>query len=153
MKANYGAITNFVLKERLFWEATSPSDSKDGPTFACSSSTPFAAADDYQILLNDWPYGITPNIRHIIAWSKVRLSDEKPEGYLTTESTALVQDFVQRRFIDKLAAAGVGDADDKVLWFRNWAGLQSVRGLEHVHVLVRDIPEALIVEWIDRRHT
>ena len=137
-----------MLKERLFWEPISPADSPTGLAFACTSSTPFASSDDYKILLNDWPYGITPNIKHLIVWSKVRLSDQKPEGHLTPDSNTLVQDFVKRNFIDRLAAAGVQAAEEKVLWFRNWTGLQSVKALEHVHVLLRDAPEALVVEWI-----
>ena len=40
-----------------------------------------------------------------------------------------------------------GAGDDRVLWFRNWTGLQSVRGLEHVHVLVRDAPKVLLDWW------
>lgn len=35
-------------------------------------------------------------------------------------------------------------AKDDVLWFRNWTSLQSVRAIEHVHILVRDAPKDLI---------
>ena len=35
----------------------------------------------------------------------------------------------------------------KVVWFKNWTALQSVPGLEHVHVLVRDVSEELIKSW------
>lgn len=45
------------------------------------------------------------------------------------EGRALVEGFVGRMF----AAASKGN----VLWFRNWGALQSVRAVEHVHVLVR----------------
>lgn len=148
-KASYRSITGFVLEQRLLWSPLSPLNSDSSPEFACSSSTPFAAAADYKILLNDWPYGITPNITHLIVWSKIRLLDQKPEGYLTHSSTALVQDFVQRTFIDRLAAKGVKNTYDKILWFRNWTGLQSVRGLEHVHILVRDVPKDVLSEWIN----
>ena len=148
-KASYGSITNFVLNERLSWTPKFPvSSSESGPDFDTRSTVPFAQAEDYKVLLNDWPYGIDSNIAHLIVWSKVRLQDQEPDGYLTPESTALVQDFVQRAFLDKLAAAGDGNPEDKVLWFRNWTGLQSVKGLEHVHVLVRDAPKDLIAGWI-----
>jgi hypothetical protein len=33
------------------------------------------------------------------------------------------------------------------MWFKNWKSLQSVPGMEHVHVLVRDVPEDIIAEW------
>ena len=137
-----------MLKYRLFWELLSPLDSPDGPIFACKSQTAFTAAEDYTIILNDWPYGISPEITHLIAWSKVRLSEQKPEGHLTPESAALAQSLVQREIVDKLTAVGVQDAEKSVLWFRNWTGLQSVRGLEHVHILVRNSPRSLMAEWI-----
>lgn len=115
--------------------------------FACSGSFPFAQPEDYKILRNDWPYGIVPGIVHLIVWSKIRLADQKPEGYLTPESNTLVQGFIQRTFVDSLVAVGIDDSSDRVLWFRNWTGLQSVRGLEHVHVLLRDVPQSLLKGW------
>ena len=146
MKATFGSITSFVCSQRLFWRPLPSSSPEGGPLFACSSQIPYASASDYKILPNDWPYGISPDISHLVVWSKVRIPDQKPEGYLTPESTALVQDFVQRTFIDRLVSAQL--APDDVLWFRNWTGLQSVRGLEHIHVLVRDAPKDLLDEWI-----
>ena len=119
-----------------------------GPLFECRDTVPFANPHDYKILMNDWPYGLTQDITHLIVWSKLRLPEEKPEGYLTPESTALVKDFVERTFTERLASfEDVDSPRDSVLWFRNWTGLQSVRGLEHVHVLVRDAPLALLEEW------
>ena len=47
----------------------------------------------------------------------------------------MVEKFVTTEFEQKLGVEG----RDKVLWFKNWTGLQSVRGLEHIHVLVRHI--------------
>ena len=62
---------------------------------------------------------------------------------------------MQRTFIEPLNSyrlkqgvnGGSEAGDDRVLWFRNWTGLQSVRGLEHVHVLVRDAPKVLLDRW------
>lgn len=96
----------------------------------------------------------------MVVWSKVRIPEQKPDGYLTSESTALVEAFVRRTFVEplssyrvKLGVAGDFDAGmkDCVLWFRNWTGLQSVRGLEHVHVLVRDAPKVLLDRWVGNR--
>ena len=64
---------------------------------------------------------------------------------MTPKSRAQVQEFVQRTFVDRVRDLP-GDKD-KVQWFKNWTALQSVPGLEHLHVLVRDIPREIIAEW------
>lgn len=69
------------------------------------------------------------------------------EGYITEESRALIQKFVDATFVERLAGEGVKDAEKNVLWFKNWTGLQSVRSLEHVHILLKDVPQTLILEW------
>ena len=87
------------------------------------------------------------------------MAEQKPEGFLTPDSVALVDRFVQRTFVEPLSsyrsednvARGSDSADGRVLWFRNWTGLQSVRGLEHVHVLVHDTPSDLVNTWIGSR--
>lgn len=74
----------------------------------------------------------------------------KPEnGDVTDESRALIEDFVTRTFVARLEhdPRFADKARDHVLWFKNWAALQSVRSLEHIHVLVRDVPEDIITEW------
>ena len=132
---------NFVLKERLHWI------SKDGveaeSLFTTMHPTPLTDPRDYKILLNDWPYGFEPRIRHLVIWLKHNLPVQSEGGDLTDESRALVETFIERRFGEKLG-------QENVLWFRNWAALQSVRALEHVHVVVRadesDVAK-LLEEW------
>lgn len=81
-------------------------------------------------------------------WIKNRLDvDWEREGDLTDDARELVNRFIQTTFTEKLKKDGVQDAEDRVMWFKNWAALQSVRGMDHVHVLLRDVPEHLIVEW------
>ena len=64
---------------------------------------------------------------------------------MTPKSRTQVQQFVQATFVDRVRdLTGYGD---KVQWFKNWTSLQSVPGLEHLHVLVRDIPQQIIAEW------
>lgn len=65
---------------------------------------------------------------------------------MTDEARELIEGFVQRTFVKRLK--GVFPVpEEHVLWFKNWAALQSVRALEHVHILVRDVPEEILVEW------
>lgn len=99
-------------------------------------------------------------------------------GKLTREARGAIDEFVRRTFSEKLRAwdeaapaAGresekgkVADAEGKgewtgggsntggdgerVLWFKNWSALQSVRSIEHVHVLVRDPPPEVVRRWV-----
>jgi len=64
---------------------------------------------------------------------------------MTPKSRTQVQQFVQKTFVDKVR--DIPGYEDKVQWFKNWIALQSVPGLEHLHVLVRDIPQDIIAEW------
>ena len=41
------------------------------------------------------------------------------------------------------------DSQERVMWFKNWIKLQSVRAVEHVHVLVKDAGEELLNEWCE----
>lgn len=113
----------------------SSSNVSSGPIFACKKQTPFADPADYKILRNDWPYGLADGIVHICVWLKTRLPVSAKTGDLTEEGRQIVDQFVRTEFDRKLGVEG----RDKVLWFKNWTGLQSVRGLEHIHVLVRQI--------------
>ena len=104
-------------------------------------------------------------IQHLVVWLKTRLeTEEGQEGDLTLGARALVEGFVRRRFVSegteesfreeadekKEENGEEGRSSDKVMWFKNWPGLQSVRGIEHVHVLVRDVPEHVLQTWLDQ---
>jgi len=139
-------MTNFLLQEKLHWTPISPAASSGELEFSLKNPTPFANAADYKILINDWPYGLAPGIVHICVWLKMRLPVTCDTGDLTPSGRHLVQEFVRTAFEEKLGVEGA----DKVLWFKNWTGLQSIRGLEHIHVLVRDIEQEKLDEIIER---
>lgn len=88
-----------------------------------------------------------PGIVHLVIWLRTPIPVGEGEGDMTDESKALIQKFVDRTFVARLAEEGFGDPASHVLWFKNWTALQSVRTLEHVHVLLRDVPEKLLYEW------
>ncbi len=146
-KSAYGNITNFICQTRLHWKPLPSSSSAESPRFAYKSPTPFADREDYKILRNDWPYSFTPNITHLVVWLKTPIPVDESTGDLTPGSRALIEDFVRMTFEERLARDGYND--DRVQWFKNWTKLQSVRGLEHIHVLVRDVPEEILEEWTD----
>lgn len=139
-KAQYGSITAFILAHRLpkAWGQ---------PPFTPASTIPFADPSDYKILINDWPYGLEPGIIHLVVWSRTLIPTTPEKGDLTPESRALITDFVQRQFIDPLGPGG----QEKVLWFKNWVSLQSVRALEHFHVMVQDVDDDMLEKWTGER--
>ncbi|TKX23626.1 hypothetical protein C1H76_4138 [Elsinoe australis] len=149
IKSQYGSITTYVVQERLHWtpiDATAPI-----PSFAHHNPIPFADERDYQILLNDWPYGLAPGIVHIVVWTKALIATDETNGDVTGESRELIERFVERRFVRDLdRVVGEGKGKGNVLWFKNWVSLQSVRGVDHVHVLVKDAPKELLDQWMKR---
>lgn len=135
-KAEYGSMSNYLLAHRLpkAWGQ---------PPFTPESNVPFEKTSDYRVLINDWPYGITSNMRHIVVWTRTPIETDDVVGDMTPQSRRLVTDFVQRFFIERLGPGG----SEQVLFFKNWVALQSVRALEHVHVLVRDVDPEILDEW------
>ncbi|KAJ5369748.1 uncharacterized protein N7496_005840 [Penicillium cataractarum] len=168
-KAQYGSMMNYICQERLRWTSPghpapangAPNGTTQPPNGAVSAAIqsgpipftnprPFADPEDYKILRNDWPYGLDPGIHHLVVWLRTPIPVKSEEGHLTDESRALIDEFVQKTFVRRLAEdAGkrFSDPGAQVLWFKNWVGLQSVRALEHVHILVRDVPEEILAEW------
>lgn len=139
-KAQYGSMTQYLLANRL-------PKSWGQPPFTPESTVPFAKEADYRVLLNDWPYGLEPNITHIVVWTRTFIATDGERGDMTPESRELVRDFVKRYFVDSLGQGG----EDRVLWFKNWVALQSVRSLEHIHVLVRDVDDDMLERWTGER--
>lgn len=137
-----------MCAERLRWTPLPNASAEEtGPVFDYHDATPFADPRDYRILPNDWPYGsFEPDITHLIVWSKSRIATDPEHGVVTPESRELIDAFVEKTFVKRLELEGP-DASEKVLWFKNWGALQSVRGLEHIHVLVREVPDGVVEEW------
>ncbi|KAI4599698.1 hypothetical protein KJ359_001434 [Pestalotiopsis sp. 9143b] len=135
-KAEYGSMTQYLLAHRLpkAW---------GGPPFTPKSDIPFEDPSDYSVLLNDWPYGLTPDIKHIVVWSRTPIKTDPETGDMTPESRRIIESFVQRFFVDRLGPNGA----DRVLWFKNWVALQSVPALEHIHVMVKDVGQDTLDEW------
>lgn len=140
IKAQYGSVSRYILVNRL-------PRSWGQPPFTPESRIPFEHPADYKVLLNDWPYGLEPEITHIVVWSRTPIPTDPDTGDMTPESRARVRDFVARYFVHALGPGG----EKQVLWFKNWVALQSVRSLEHFHVLVRNVGEATLERWTGER--
>ncbi|KAI9043878.1 GIG1 family protein [Aspergillus affinis] len=155
IKTQYGSITAYICQRRLHWHlpdlsaTTGTGEADSGPVFPFKNPVPFADPADYKILRNDWPYGWTPGISHLVVWLKTPVPVHGENGDMTDESHSLVEGFVRRTFVDRLAkeSATFRHPDAHVQWFKNWTALQSVRSLEHIHVLLKDVPEDILREW------
>lgn len=133
------------MLKRLKWTPLPTSTPETGPRFDVISPVPFEDERDLKILPNDWPYGMEPGIVHLVVWLRNRLESEPMKGDMTPTSRRQIEEFVKRRFLDRLR--DLPGTRERVQWFKNWTALQSVPGLEHVHVLVRDVPEQIVLEW------
>jgi len=129
IKKKYGSIITFLLEKKLYWNQVSPMK------FHVKSEIPFAERSDYRILANDWPYGLESGIKHVCIWLKAPLPVDSVKGALTEEGTKLVDDFVKKTFDRALGVEGL----DRVLWYKNFTSIQSIRAIDHVHVYIRDV--------------
>ncbi|KAF4455451.1 hypothetical protein F53441_2240 [Fusarium austroafricanum] len=120
LKQKYGSVANFILGHRLGWNAP-----------VTPRGAPFEFEDDYKILFNDAPYGIDPRIVHLVVWTKFNLEEDPAKGDLTDKARKEIDDFVTRSFRTHVP-------EENVLWFRNWQGLQSVKTVQHLHVMLFD---------------
>lgn len=78
----------------------------------------------------------------MVVWLKVRLSIEPDTGLMTGKSKAVAEKFANYIFVERLRKEGPG-TEARVLSFI----LQSVRGLEHIHILVRDVSDEVVAGW------
>lgn len=85
----------------------------------------------------------------MLVWLRTPVSVKENGGDLTEESRVLIEEFVKRVFVGRLEGEGIEGAERRVIWFKNWSALQSVRSLEHVHILVRDVPGHILEEWTE----
>lgn len=138
VKATHGSILSFILQHKLHWEQPSSSPSVSPPP---SQPTPFANASTYKILRNDWPYGTTPDISHLVVWLKTPLPLDEASGEPTAAAREAIEEFVEQTF-----RASMGD-EDRVVWFRNPSKWQTVRAVEHFHVFVRGAGEEVVRGW------
>ncbi|KAH9865488.1 hypothetical protein J1614_009072 [Plenodomus biglobosus] len=148
VKEKYGSVMAYLLTQRLFWTPLRNDAEEEGAEtalkFKVQSQTPFSNEEDFEILRNDWGYAFEPGVVHVVVWLKHRLPVDEA-GALSQEGRDMVEDFVAREFRVRTGEERVGE---KVLWFKNTTTLQSVRGLEHVHVLIRGAGDEVLERWM-----
>ena len=88
----HGSIARFVLTQRLGWEKP----------LRAEGSRPFECEGDLKILHNDWPYGIDPEIVHLVVWTKFRFEEDPDTGDLTERARQEIDAFVTRVFCSRV---------------------------------------------------
>ncbi|KAJ5094598.1 hypothetical protein N7456_010459 [Penicillium angulare] len=135
IKAKYGSVMRFVVKERLGWGDGDTEDLKP-------QGSMFEFNEDICILYNDWPYGIDTDIIHLVVWTKFELPDDPATGELTAEAHQAIDQYVQQTFCSRVPT-------EQVVWFKNWKSLKSVHAVEHFHVMLHR-PDMAFVKEITR---
>lgn len=113
LKKKYGSVMDFVRDERLKWTDLEPKDSpfKDSGRHhgihTMSSNQLTFGEGDLKILCNDWPYGLDPNIVHLVVWTKFVLEDDKDTGELTKEMRAQIDAYVDKTFKPRVPSKDV----------------------------------------------
>jgi hypothetical protein len=87
LKQQYGSVMQFILSQRLHWDL--PIEAR---------AAPFEDPDDLKILWNDWPYGVTPGIVHLVVWTKFELEADPVTDDLTDHARKEIDDFVSEKF-------------------------------------------------------
>ncbi|KAF9890528.1 hypothetical protein FE257_005933 [Aspergillus nanangensis] len=138
IQTKFGSVTNFILRNKLHWASHANNHQNRG---YYGNKAPLTNSADFRILRNDWPYGMSSGILHLLVWSKTPIP-VNGDGDPTPESRRLILQFIERTF-----GAEMNTRDqprDNILWFKNRKRWQSVQALEHIHIMLRNADEGFI---------
>lgn len=113
-------IQDYIIQQELKW------------TDSTSNNQLFTNSNDVKILLNKFPYYFEDSITHLCIWTKVDIPNDPQSdiGDISTTTRSLIDKYVGKTF-----------PNHPFLWFRNWANLQLVKLISHVHVLVKGLDQ------------
>ena len=119
IKARYGSVMRFVVKERLRWGGGDDLDELkpkgrpfeyDGSFIRilhckcvhCFGLICIRDAEDIKILYNDWPYGVEHGIIHLVVWTKFELEDDPATDDLTPRARKEIDGYVKKTFCSRV---------------------------------------------------
>lgn len=132
-----------LLKNFLHWtEAEVDQVRRENPRI-------FSRADDVAIVENHFPYYFVPGIAHVCVWCKFSIPLEDDDlGDLPMVTRVEIEAFVMRCFVNNKAVA---IPRQNIVWFRNWALLQSIPRLAHVHLLFHNVSPGVLSALINQQ--
>ena len=76
-----------------------------------------------------------------MVWTKFLLAEDpqSPIGDLLPESRDQIEAFIMQKFCHE-----AGIERERLVWFKNWGALKSVHAIEHFHVLLNQVPRAVL---------
>ncbi|QPG73690.1 hypothetical protein FOA43_001003 [Brettanomyces nanus] len=145
LESSHIDLTTNIVVTQLKWlptsiDLTSPS-SEILPMIHASDNRPFSNVEDLTIVPNMFPYYLEEGLIHLCVWLKFPFPPDPHSeiGDISEENKQLVEKYVNQTFVK-----GLGLTKDRVLWFKNYAALQSIRTIPHIHVVI-DHPDPIKV--------
>lgn len=133
-------VFRYLLTHTLKWRLEEEvKDLKDSEITVTESGSPlFSNASDLKVVMNDFPYYFRDDVAHLCVWTKrpILADPESPRGDISAETRALIERYVRKTFVEAL-----GIPRDRLVWFRNWDAIQSVREISHIHVVVKGMTQ------------
>ena len=83
----YGSIMNFIQTVKLKW-----------PSPIVAKGAAFEFDEDVCVQYNDWPYGIDPEVVHLVVWTKFSLEEAGVEGDLSDAERKRIDNYVEETF-------------------------------------------------------
>lgn len=106
-------------------------------------TTMFENDQDWKILFNHFPYHFEEDVTHLCIWSKVPIPADpnSPYGDISPQTRRQVD-----QFLDRIILLRLGIDSENMTWFKNWAALQSVKAISHIHVIIKGITKEQLGE-------
>lgn len=97
------------------------------------------STEDIALRVNDFPYYIEADIVHLVVWSKLNIpiDETSKSGDMTPAARDRINQWIEQCFVTNMA---FGIPRQNITWFKNWAALQSIPKLAHIHLMVRGLP-------------
>ena len=96
---------NFIQTVKLKWAS---------PVVAKGKA--FEYEEDVCVQFNDWPYGIDPEVIHLVVWTKFPFEEAGEDGDLSDAERTRIDDFVDEKFRKPLGAENVSGMSWPIVW-------------------------------------